>query len=106
VTRLKNKDIVQLNDFVIRLGVLTRGLKEYWIMLCFACPHPIKCVNCPTVHQCFIEEYDWKNDAFLQVEDDSEMEDLVRFAESKKLTDIAERSGEMVECGMGKIVFR
>lgn len=104
--KLKNKDIVQLNDFMIRLGILTKGLKEYWVMLCFACPHSIKCLRCPTVQQCYIEEYDWRNDAFLQVDDNNEIEDLVRFAEQHKLTDISERANEMCECGLGKIVFR
>jgi hypothetical protein len=103
---LKNKDIVQLNEFMIRLAILNNGLREFWVMLCFACPHMIKCLRCPTEQKCFIEEYDWKNDAFLQVEDDNEIEDLVRFSELHKLTDLKERSGEMVECGLAKIIFR
>ena len=105
---IKNKDIIQLNEWMVRLAVLTRGLKEYWVMLCFACPHTIKCLKgrCPTEQQCFIEEYDWKNDAFLQIEDDNEIEDLARFAELHKLTDMKERTGEMVETGLARVVFR
>jgi hypothetical protein len=105
---LKNKDIAQLSDHMIRLGIITRGLKEFWVMLCFSCPHTIMCLKgrCPMESQCFIEEYDWKNDAFIQVDDDNEIEDLTRFSEQHKLTDVSERAAEMVELGLGNIIFR
>jgi hypothetical protein len=63
--------------------------------------------------KCYIEEYvpttvSFSEDIFGNlkfVEDDREAEDLVRFSEMHKLTDVAERANEMVECGLGKIVY-
>jgi len=72
------------------------------------------CVSGPQKDKCFIEEYvptsiDFKNDIFGNfkfIQNDEEAEELARFASDHKLTDISSRANEMVECGLGKIVFR
>lgn len=104
--KLLNKNIFQIpgNPHMLCLGKIGKGLREFWCLLCIAGAHKGKC---------YIEEYvatsvDWKNDIFGNfkfIQDDEEAEELTRFAEMHKLTDIGERSGEMVESGMGKIVF-
>jgi hypothetical protein len=105
--KLLSKDpfIIPGNPHMLCLGKVGKSLREFWVLLCVAGPHKGKC---------YIEEYvatniDFKNDIwgnFRFVADDEEAEELTRFAERHKLTDIAARSNELVERGMGQIIFR
>lgn len=95
---------IEGNPHMLKLAILSRGLQEFWVMLCISGVHRGKC---------YIEEYvsttiDFKGDIFGNfkfVQDDELAEELTRFAEDKKLTDMGARAGEMVETGLGRIVF-
>lgn len=104
--KIINKDIVPIpnNPHMLRLAIVSKGLKEFHLMLCISGAHKGKC---------YIEEYvpttvDYKNDIFGNfkfIENDEEAEELARFCERHKLTDLQERTGEMVESGLAKVVF-
>ena len=108
--KLKSRDIFLIpgNSHMLCLGKLTRGLKEFWIMLCVRCPHIPTCAEgkCPYDGRCYIEEFRWENSSFHQVNNDEEITELTRFAELHKLTDIINRANEMIEVGLGHLVFR
>jgi hypothetical protein len=100
----KNIQLIPGNAHMLRLARLSRGLKEYWLMICIAGLHSGKC---------YIEEYVPTTVSFSEdiyghfkfIQDDEEAEELARFCQEHKLSDIAERSSEMVESGLGHIVF-
>jgi hypothetical protein len=104
--RLKSRQIfpVPNNPHMLCLGQITKGLREFWCLLCVSGAHQGKC---------YIEEYvpttvSFSDDIFGNfkfIQDDEEAEELTRFAEQHKLTDIRERAGELVETDMGRIVF-
>jgi len=105
--KIKDRNIVPIpgNPHMLRLAILTKGIfREFWVMLCIAGEHKGKC---------YIEEYVstmtlYSEDIygnFKFIEEDKLAEDLTRFSELHKLTDIAERASEMSECGLGHVVF-
>jgi hypothetical protein len=89
---------------MLRLGIITKGLREFWVMLC---------ISGGCKGKCYIEEYvpttvSWSDDIFGNLKfiiDDREAEDLARFAEQHKLTDISARANEIMETGKGRIFF-
>lgn len=104
--KIKNKDIFVIpnNPHMLCLGQISKGLREFWVLLCISGAHKGKC---------YIEEYvpttvSFSDDIFGNfkfIQDDEEAEELTRFCELHKLSDISERAGEMVETGLGKVVF-
>ena len=105
--RLLDKNIGPIpgNPHMLRLARLSRGLSEYWLMLCISGAHE---------GECYIEEYVPTTVFFSEdiyghfkfIEDDEEAEELVRFCREHKLIDLEERTGEIMESGFGQMVFR
>lgn len=93
------------NEHLLHLATLEKGLRIFCLMLCIAGEHKNKA---------YIEEYvinsiDYSKDVYGHykfIEDDELAEELARFCEEKKLSDISVRASEMIECGLGKIIFR
>ena len=104
--KIINKDIVPIpnNPHMLRLAILGKGLREFWVLLCISGAHKGKC---------YIEEYvpttvSFSDDIFGNfkfIQDDEEAEELTRFCEQHKLSDMKVRSSEMIETGLGKVVF-
>lgn len=105
--RILSKEIFPVpgNKHMLCLAKLGKGLREFWVLLCISGAHKNKC---------YIEEYvpttiSFSDDIFGNfkfIQNDEEAEELTRFAEHHKLTDMKERYGEMVETGLGKVVFK
>lgn len=104
--KIKNKNIFPIpgNPHMLHLATLSKGLREFYVMVCISGAHKGKC---------YIEEYvpttvSFSDDIFGNfkfIQNDEEAKELADFCERYKLNDIGERSGEMVETGLGKIVF-
>jgi hypothetical protein len=104
--RITDKNIYPIpgNPHMLHLATLSKGLRDFWVMLAVAG----QCKG-----KCYIEEYvpttvSWSDDIFGNfkfIQSDEEAEELTRFAEHHKLTDISERASEMCETGLGHIVF-
>jgi len=104
--RIRDSNIYPIkgNEHMLHLATLTKGLRDFWVMIA---------VSGPCKGKCYIEEYcvtmiDYSKDVFGHfkfIEDDDLAEELARFAERHKLTDIAARSSEMCETGLGRVVF-
>ncbi len=93
-----NLFLLENNEHMLHLGTITQGLREFWVMLCVQGEHNGKC---------YIEEYvptsiSFNDDIFGHfkfIKDDELAEELARFAERKKLTDIPSRINELKELG-------
>jgi len=108
--RVKNSNmfLIPNNEHMLHLGTISKGLREFWIMLCVSCPCIPTCFrDCPRKNKCYIEEYvatsvDFGKDVFghfKMIEDDEFAEELARFAEKHKLTDMVSRMSELQELG-------
>jgi hypothetical protein len=106
MTKIKSRDIFEIpnNEHMICLAQLTRNSKEFWLMLCVK--DPLFWAGPSNKGKCYIEEFKWADSSFHQIEDTDEITDLTRFCELHKLSDVAERANEMVECGLGHIAFQ
>lgn len=117
--RIKNSNIFIIptdkpEHRFLHLATLATGIieREFWILLCYKCPgyHPVYAPDCSFSEckhdqHCYIEERNIFGGFDFIKEDDLALE-LARFAESNNLTDITTRANEIVEIGLGYLIFR
>jgi len=83
---------------MMHLGTIEYGLREFVVMLCRAG----SCQGKVYIEEVVLNSVDWRNDVYAHckfIKDDHLANDLARFAEDQKITDLERVTGIMAETG-------
>lgn len=88
---------------MLHLATLTRGMKEFVVMLC----RLGECKGKLYIEEVVLTTVDWTNDVFANlkfIDDDNEAEDLFRFVEERKIVDMKHIADVLIDSGRNHLM--